>query len=433
MTLQARSDRRLASSNWAAEVDRLRSTTDPDADAAVAAFRASHPEVTDLRDLVRGVIAAMAADQAAGDGPRGLLAAASDLTPRLPDWAGDTERLHRGQAVFNDNGLEMGMVLVFAGLPMGYAAVHGAEALARTSDLATHNLTRRIGETGQMLIDVMGTRDAGDLAPGGRAYATAVGLRLLHTCVRSLLADPTVDPLWPTNELGPPINQEMLLATLLDFTVVVWRGLERCGTVLSEEDRQAHLYTWSIVGHVMGVEACCNRPLELCDVEALQPLFGQLLGESEAGRRLMDALLRTYESYMPLGLRKLPRSLVHWLFAGAPDGVDRVPGMLGVQPAARWATALFALMQAAHDRRLLAPLRPWLRWFRRRVGRLVILAFSDGFAPDAPPFRIPDALAASWRLRRGPVAQRARAVRRRARSGTRRLLPQRPPVRLEGR
>jgi ER-bound oxygenase mpaB/B'/Rubber oxygenase, catalytic domain len=413
---------------WRVELARYRQMTDPDADALVARFRAANPDVTGLRDLVRGVIAELAEAKARGGEYEGPLGDVFDLAPVLPGWAGDTALIRRGQAVFNDNGLDMGTALCFAGLPVGYASVDGAEALARTSDLATGNLTRRIGETGQMLIDVMGTRDGNGLEPGGVGYATAVGLRLLHGCVRSLLADPSAGPVWPVEDFGPPLNQEIMLATLLDFTVVVWAAMERIGTVLSTEDRRAHLYVWSIVGHVMGIEACRSGPLELCDLDELIPLLERHVGDTPSGRRLMGGLLGQFESYMPLGWRKLPRSVVHWLFDGAPNGFDRVPALLGVRPPAWWSRPVFRLMRASHGRRLLGPLRPILDWITRRAGRLVILGFADGFAPDAPPFRVPEPLARSWRLRIGGLPRRVRALRHRARAGARRALPQRRPV-----
>jgi ER-bound oxygenase mpaB/B'/Rubber oxygenase, catalytic domain len=402
--------------------------TDPDVDAAIARYRAANPHVNDLRDLIRGVIADLASAKIEGDDHQGAFDHLFDLAPVLPAWAGDTELIRRGQAVFNDNGLDMGTALCFAGLPVGYASVDGAEALARTSDLATGNLTRRIGETGQMLVDVMGTRDGNSLEPGGVGYATAIGLRLLHGSVRSLLSDPRSDPPWPVDEFGPPLNQEILLATLLDFTAVMWLAMERMGTVLSTEDRRAHLYTWSIVGYLMGIEACRSGPLELTDLDELMQLLERHLGDTPAGRRLMGGLLGQYESYMPLGWRKLPRSVVHWLFDGAPYGGDGVPALLGVRPPAWWSGPVFRLMRASHDRRVLGPLRPILDWIVRRVGRLVILGFADGFAPDAPPFRIPEPLARSWGLRTGGLPHRVRALRQRVRVGARRVLPQRPPV-----
>ena len=64
--------------------------------------------------------------------------------------------------------------------------------------------------------------------------------------------------------------------------------------------------------------------------------MNRLLGPSEAGQRLMAALLGEMEEFMPLGWRKLPRSVVRWLFQDAPGAVSGVPDMLRVPPAAWW-------------------------------------------------------------------------------------------------
>ena len=105
-----------------------------------------------------------------------------------PRWQPDPALIERGQRVFADYGLYQASALFFASLPMAYATLDGAAVLARVSDLATQNLVRRVAETGQMLLDVMGLRGGHSLDPGAPGYMTAVGLRLMHACVRVLVA-----------------------------------------------------------------------------------------------------------------------------------------------------------------------------------------------------------------------------------------------------
>ena len=231
--------------------------------------------------------------------------------PPLPPWARDEARITRGQAVFADRGLYQSAALFFASLPMAYASDDGgAAALVRVSDLATDNLTRRVAETGQMLIDVMGVRGPDALQRGGVGYATAVGLRLLHACVRVILLDPDTEANerapWPAERFGPPVNQKLLLATLLDFTLVTWQAMERMGVGLDDQDREAHLYTWSIIGFLMGLDACQDGPLTLADLDELSPLMSRDVGPTDDGRKLMDALMAEMEEFMYLGWRKLP-------------------------------------------------------------------------------------------------------------------------------
>ena len=134
-----------------------------------------------------------------------------------------------------------------------------------------------------------------------------------------------------------------MLGTLLDFTDVSWASMARMGITLSDTEREANLHTWSFIGELMGVEACRDGPLSLGDVDQISTGMNRLLGPSEAGQRLMAALLGEMEEFMPLGWRKLPRSVVRWLFQDAPGAVSGVPDMLRVPPAAWWSGPLAGL------------------------------------------------------------------------------------------
>jgi ER-bound oxygenase mpaB/B'/Rubber oxygenase, catalytic domain len=381
---------------WSAsELARLRCQTDPEIDKLVAFHRHRHPELTDLRRLLRSLIRELDDTQRNPGGHHTVL----DDPPDLPLWGKDAAQIRRGQAVFVDYALYQAAALMFASLPMAYAAVGSAEVLVRVSDLATANLTRRIAETGQMLLDVMGVRATDALEPGGPGYTSAIGLRLLHAYARLSVLEQDGRDRWPTERFGPPINQELLLATLLDFTIVPWEALERMGIQLADADRAAHLYTWSVVGYLMGLDACRHQPLTLADVNELSALLSRRLGPSDAGRRLMGTLLAEMEQLMHLGWRKLPRSLVRWLFRDAPHGIDRVPDLLGVPPAAWWSAPLFASLRAAHRRAwLLGPLRLVARWVIRKAGRHALIACTNRFSNGQVPYRIPDELARRWQI-----------------------------------
>ena len=184
-----------------------------------------------------------------------------------PDWM-CTELLVEGQRFFAVHGLEMSVALFFASLPTSYAVTQAASVLHRVSDLATNDLVRRVAETGHMLIDVMGMAGDGSFRAGGRAHGTACGLRVLHGFVRELVRAHG----WDTSTFGEPANQEMLISTLLDFTVVTWHAIERMGVPVSLQVRRAHLHAWSVVGHLMGV-APALLPLELEDASALSRLL----------------------------------------------------------------------------------------------------------------------------------------------------------------
>ncbi|MEV0231579.1 oxygenase MpaB family protein [Nonomuraea sp. NPDC050786] len=395
----------------------LRQQADPDIDKVVAGYLDDQPAGTGPLELVKAVIQELsAAKQEArapsGEPPASEIFEAIDFAADLPEWGDDRELLAKGQAVFADYGLYQAAALFCKCLPMAYVEVSSAKVLAGVSRLATHGLTRRVAETGQMLVDVMGLKAVNSLEPGRPGHTTAIGLRILHSFVRALVNERFAGH-WDTARFGPPVNQELLLATIFDFSVVTWEALESMGVTLSEEQRAAHLYTWSVFGHLMGVEACRDGPLTLDDVEPVSERLGRLYESSDEGRRLMARLLEEMEGFMHLGWRKLPRSLVHWVFRDAAYGADRVPELLGVPKPAWWFTGLFTVARAAHRHSKLAgPVDGVVRWLVRRVGRQLVIALVDRHSDGQAAFRIPEELARAWRIRQSRPAVKTRAIRR---------------------
>ncbi|MFG2073018.1 oxygenase MpaB family protein [Nonomuraea maritima] len=412
---------------------RLRQQADPEIDKVVAEYLRAQPDGRSALDLVKGVVEELAlakreARAPSGDPPASLIFDAIDFAAGLPAWGDDKELLARGQAVFADYGLYQAAALFCKCLPMAYVEVSSAKVLYGVSNLATHSLTRRVAETGQMLVDVMGLKATDSLLPGGPGHTTAIGLRILHSFVRALVDERFGDS-WDTARHGPPVNQELLLATIFDFSVVTWEALETMGVTLTPEQRAAHLYTWSVFGHIMGVDACQDGPLTLADVDPVSRRLGRLYESSDEGRRLMATLLAEMEEFMHLGWRKLPRSLVHWVFRDAAHGADRVPELLGVPKPAWWCTALFAVARAAHRHgRPAGPVDVVVRGLVRRVGRHIVVGMIDRHSDGHAAFRIPEELARAWRIRQSGVAVRTRTVRRRARGFFRGAARRRTPA-----
>ncbi|MCK2216757.1 DUF2236 domain-containing protein [Actinomadura sp. ATCC 31491] len=405
----------------------LRQSADPEVDEVVARYLKERDDGLGPLELVKAVVkelgeAKKEARQPSGQPPASEIFAALDFAANLPEWGCDARLLAKGQAVFADYGLYQAAALFCKCLPMAYVEVSSARVLAGVSQLATHSLTRRVAETGQMLVDVMGLKAADSLLPGGPGNTTALGLRILHSFVRALVEERYGDH-WDVERFGPPVNQELLLATLFDFTVVTWEALETMGVTLTDEQRAAHLYTWSVFGHLMGVEACRDRPLTLDDVVPVSERMGRLYESSPEGRLLMRMLLTEMEEFMHLGWRKLPRSLVHWVFRDARYGADRVPELLEVPPPAWWFSALFALARAANQRPWLGrPVDGAVRWLVRRVGRHLVVALVDRYSDAQAPFRIPPELAGAWRIKQSKAAVKSREIRRGVRKNVRRTV-----------
>jgi hypothetical protein len=326
-----------------AQLDALRHRGDPPADRLAAALVEAHPGL-DEGDLVRLVLSEIQARPAPGnDAVRDWMLKGPDL----PAWA-DRDLIRRGQDFFGDWPLAITASLFCTSLPGAYAAADGAQVLVVTSDLATKNITRRVAETGRMLMDVMdlGRASPAALEPGGQGYLTIRGVRLLHAVVRRTLTaeggvvrqtcDESVALRW-CKDWGLPVNQEDLLGTLLTFTTAVFVGLEALGIPYDREAADAYLHTWCVVGHLLGIEPEL-LPIDRPQGEALMATIADRQHRpSDAGARLMAALLDHMETSMPLGLRKLPRTLVRRLLPA------EVADLLQVPPPAWWSPALGAM------------------------------------------------------------------------------------------
>jgi ER-bound oxygenase mpaB/B'/Rubber oxygenase, catalytic domain len=326
------------------QLDELRTTGDPEADQLAVTLLRRHPEL-DERKLVRLVLDQIRPDtETTDDSVREWMTNG----PPLPDWA-DRSLIRSGQAFFGDWPLPIATALFCVSLPGAYAAALGSRVLTMTSDLATGNLSRRAIETGQMLFDVMdlGRESSITLEPGHQGYLTIRGVRLLHAVVRQSLLTTNAAALNPdaagqrwSTEWGRPVNQEDLLGTLTTFTVAVFHGLERLGIPYDRDSAEAYLHTWCVIGHLIGIQPDL-LPLDRQAAEHVARMIARRHHRrSTAGIRLTTALLHYMEVSMPLGLRKLPRTLMrHMLPTPCAD-------LLDVPPAAWWLPAVELLGRA---------------------------------------------------------------------------------------
>jgi hypothetical protein len=395
-------------------LDQLRQVGDPVADELAAELLHEHPGL-DERALVRLVL-----DHIGPTAPGTNDHVRRWMTdgPPLPDWA-ELDRICAGQEFFGDWPLPIATALFCVSLPGAYAAAAGSRVLTMTSDLATGNLARRAVETGQMLFDVMdmGRSSPDSLQPGGRGYLTIRGVRLLHAVVRqTVLAanraglNPDADPGGWSAAWGQPVNQEDLLGTLLTFTVAVFHGLDRLGIPYDRGAADDYLHTWCVIGHLIGIRPGL-LPVERTVGEDLARLIARRHHrESDAGLRLTASLLHYMEVSMPLGLHKLPRTLMRRML---PPGL---PDMLGVPPAAWWHGGLDAIAWSAP---LLARLPGEARLVQapsavlgRAFLRMVVERTLDG---QLPPFRLDPQVADQLSLRTSHVRHTMRRRRHRIR------------------
>jgi mpaB/rubber oxygenase-like protein len=307
-----------------AKLDELRQLGDEEVDTWVSAQAAKSP--LGPGDFLKSLV---------DDGFQNLIRPYSPK-PDLPDWA-DRAKLWAGQDFFRKFGLEIGSALFSASLPLSYTAARGAHVLITTTQLVS-NPRRRLGETGQMLLDAMASDDSSKppLDRDTWAYNAALGVRLFHGAVRhTILNDPAVD--WQQGDLGVPINQEDLLGTLVVFTVVVIESLDQMGVTCTVQDRDAYLHLWLVIGHLLGIDYTLldrrqrpddEQPLTYAEMQLVaRVILKRNEGATPGGQTLMAALLGVSEGSMPFFLKGFPRTLTRRLIG------DKSADMLGVPSA----------------------------------------------------------------------------------------------------
>ena len=328
----------------------------------------------------------------------------------LPHWA-EADVLREGQEFFRVFGVHIASALFCASLPMSYAAVDGAQVLTRTAELVS-NTRRRLAQTGEMLLDVMGVNDEGDaepFAPGTCAYAAPHGVRLFHAAVRHMLR---TDPDYDAAALGEPINQEDLLGTLTTFTVVVVESLVRFGVPVDARQRDAYARLWLTAGYLLGIEPELlqsrvrddGAPLQWDELVAVRDVIAaRHAGPSSSGRTLMAALLAEQREPLPVLLRGLPRACTRHL-------IGREYSEFLAIPPAGWTALLLRplpLVNRILFRRRYYDLAGWLF---AHVTRDMYRTWISAGSPDGSgvhPWRYRP-IARAWKLE--PAGTRARRV-----------------------
>ena len=376
---------------WSDEtLDLMRQSTDPVADNAVEKLFDSG-EVGAVDALMNHLIQN---DQLITDQlPKSIQDYLKDTTA-LPDWA-DPTRIAIAESFFGRCGPSICVSLMCASLPSAYAAAKGVQVLQLTARLKT-DPTRRIGETAQMIIDVL---EPGGLGPNGFGIRAAQKVRLMHAAVRNLISrSGRWNPEW-----GQPINQEDLAGTLMTFSWIVLESLRKLKIGFESREAEAYVHTWNVVGHLMGI----RQDLLPDDVaqagELTQIIAGRQQHSSEAGEEMTRALVDMLEHQIPGTVFKgMPDTMIRHLVG------DDVANMIGVKQE-DWTNLLvgpvgdlFGILETDRDRSVILS----------KVEARFSIDFVESLAwlyrgGNRATFRIPDSLRAQWRLKPAPTNERA--------------------------
>jgi hypothetical protein len=222
----------------------------------------------------------------------------------------DQALVHEAEELFTKHGNLALFALVCASLPECYVMKKGVHVLWVTQRLQTHVL-RRLLETAHMVLRVM---SPGGLAPGGAGLRAAAKVRLMHAAIRRLilhgdrakhtahpgtLGDAMLAESWNVDHMGVPINQTDLAYTLLTFSYVLPRSLEKLGVQMTPRQKLAFIHTWNVVGRVMGI----REDLLAADYEEAHWLFERIKdlegGESRAAQEMTAAVVRCMQDAIP--------------------------------------------------------------------------------------------------------------------------------------
>jgi hypothetical protein len=280
-------------------LDRMRRHGDPEADAAAAALVQAGGDTGAIFQTV--ALAAGPAPQP----PPPVLADYFARTAALPDWA-DPAKILTAQRLFARYGWEVALSLFCVALPQGYCSGPCARCVGRTKSL-TQAARRRVFETAQFLFDVL---DEGGLSPAGRGVRACQVVRLKHAVLRRLLADGQ-----DVERDGNPVNQDDLQGTLLLFTVAPLDVLRKLELPVSADDAEAWAHTWSVIGHLLGIDARL-LPRTVADAEVRLMAFRRRHWEATPeGRALARALVELMQGYYPEAFAQVPVALIR-CFAG---------------------------------------------------------------------------------------------------------------------
>ena len=267
----------------------------------------------------------------------------------VPGWV-DFERMRAGAQLGLRTPVQSALALIMGSLMELYAGARGAKVLIRAGRLESQVIAR-LHDTTTFVLEIAASRGP---RPGTYAHRHIIRTRLVHAFIRHGMLKRGD---WNAAAWGHPVNQEDLAGTLIAFSHVYLRSMERIGAKPSDDEADSvhHIYRW--VGWVMGVDA-------------------ELLTASRADERLLYAHISRRQLHPDDDSRSLARSLISALDRRAPIFLpaaalaelsremlgDPLCDALDLPRSPRWA--------AFGDRAL-----PWLSSVQRTVERLPLARF----------------------------------------------------------
>jgi hypothetical protein len=351
-----------------AELDRFRLRSDDLGDAAVAELIASGA-LKDARGDLVGALETVA--RSGGESCAALV----DHAWSVPSWV-CFEDMREGTTFGLRTPVQSALALILGSLMESYASAKGAKVLIRGGMLEKH-VIQRLHDTTTFVLEIAASRGP---RPGSKAHRHIVRTRLVHAFVRhgvlaSARADASGRRRWDL-AWGHPVNQEDYASTLLAFSHVYARSMDRIGATLTTEEADSlhHLYRW--VGHVMGV-----APELLTATRAEEQLLyahvtRRQLHPDDDSRTLAAALLGALGGRPPLFLPAVALAELARRMVGDPLGDG-----LGLPSSRPWAKVGHALPLVTQVQRHIERVPFTLGPIERLGERVARLVYERGLAP----------------------------------------------------
>ena len=239
-----------------------------------------------------------------------------------PDWY-DPKLAEVGAIAYRRYPLMLIWLLRNVALMAGYSIPALSLPLIQTGALMHDALPRlmrtyayilAVSEHSQLNTDTKQAPISQVLSIGSEGWRQSITVRQIHTLVRQNLlkgkltsADGVIaasdqhhnaDGSWNTEYWGVPINQSDMIATHLQFSLLIMRGLRILGARISPEEAQGILHLWNLASYWMGVDlarlpkdevACWEWLYTYLSIQQLDFKMGQPLAKAlhDLPRQLM--------------------------------------------------------------------------------------------------------------------------------------------------
>ena len=309
-----------------------------------------------------------------------------EATHQLPDWFEQATH-QRACQMFAQYEIPIMAALLFASLPMSFAAAKGAHVLTSTYRM-THNPYRRVLETIQMLRNVM---QPDGLDPNGSGIQTLQKVRLLHASTRYLLTQ-TRD--WDVDYYGIPINQEDLAGSSLLFSYIVVTTTPHFAINMTEQEQTDFLHMWNFISYVMGTQVELLPDTKKEAQFLAEKIRKRQFAESPDGIELMQSLMTLiHEHFPPMpGAQEMLAIVIHHLCG------DEVADILGVEkpPGHKWEHLLSNVPSHLGKSKLLQVIS--LKTLDLMFKNLYESEFLFPLERNPPSYSLPSHLTKSWKL-----------------------------------